>query len=94
MAHITGGGLIENLPRTLPEGCGVALRRGSWPVPSIISFLVERARLADAEAYRVLNMGVGMALVVAPEVVERALATLPDCDVIGTVTGEPGVVVV
>src|ERR687894_435920 len=42
MAHITGGGLIENLPRTLPGGCGVALRRGEWPVPLIISFLVER----------------------------------------------------
>ena len=94
MAHITGGGLIENLPRTLPEGCGVALRRGEWPVPLIISFLVERAQLADAEAYRVLNMGVGMALVVAPEDVERVQATLPDCDVIGAVTGEPGIVVV
>ena len=94
MAHITGGGLIENLPRTLPEGCGVALRRGEWPVPPIISFLIERAQLADAEAYRVLNMGVGMALVVASEDVKRARATLPYCDVIGTVTGEPRVVVV
>ena len=55
---------------------------------------MSRAKLQDAEAWRVLNMGVGMTLVVAPEDVERVQSTLPDCDVIGAVTGEPGTVVV
>jgi phosphoribosylformylglycinamidine cyclo-ligase len=91
MAHITGGGLLENLPRTLPAGCGAELRRGSWPVPPILSFLVEQARLPESEANRVLNMGVGMALVVAPEDVARVQATLADCDVIGSVTDQPGI---
>lgn len=91
MAHITGGGLLENLPRALPAGCGAELRPGSWPVPPILAFLVERAQLPDTEAYRVLNMGVGMTLVVAAEDVERLRAAAPESDVIGSITARPGI---
>ncbi len=85
MAHITGGGLAENLPRTLPGGCGALLRRGSWPVPPIFSFLVEHAGLSERETWRVLNMGVGMVLVVASTDVPRIRTLLPDADLIGEI---------
>jgi phosphoribosylformylglycinamidine cyclo-ligase len=66
LAHITGGGLLENIPRILPAGCGVEIRRGAWPVPPLFGFMAREGRVAEAEMYRVFNMGVGMAVIVAP----------------------------
>ncbi len=60
LAHITGGGLLENLPRVLPEHLAARIDLGSWEVPPLFRQLVEWGNLADAEAYRVLNMGIGM----------------------------------
>ena len=91
MAHITGGGLVENLPRTLPAGSGARLRTGSWPAPPIFDFLVSRAKLEQAEAFRVLNMGVGMALIVAADDAERVRAIVPDANLIGDVVEGAGV---
>jgi len=91
MAHITGGGLLENLPRTLPPGNGATIHRGSWPVPPLLQLLVARAELDDAEAYRVFNMGVGMVLVVDAESVEQVRALLPDSDTIGEIVAGDGV---
>jgi phosphoribosylformylglycinamidine cyclo-ligase len=91
MAHITGGGLLENLPRTLPPGCGATIRRGSWPVPPILQLLVAQAELDDAEAFRVFNMGVGMALVVDATTAEQIRTLLPDGDMIGEIVAGEGV---
>ncbi len=63
MAHITGGGLLENIPRVLPDGVNVVIEK-TWPVPPIFSFLVEQGRVKPAERYRVFNMGIGMVLVI------------------------------
>ncbi len=65
LAHITGGGLLDNLPRILPEGCAVELRRGSWPILPVFSHLVALGQLPEEESHRVFNMGIGMALVVS-----------------------------
>ena len=65
LAHITGGGLIDNLPRILPEGVGAAIRAGSWPVPPIFDLL--RQHVSEDECWRVFNMGVGMVVVVSPD---------------------------
>ncbi|MFQ3580548.1 MAG: phosphoribosylformylglycinamidine cyclo-ligase [Chloracidobacterium sp.] len=76
LAHITGGGLLDNLPRILPEGCAVALRRGSWPVLPVFSHLVELGQLSEEESHRVFNMGIGLVMVVAEtdaEVVRRTI---------------------
>ena len=66
MAHITGGGITENLDRVLPEGCDAEIVRGSWRVPRIFDVIAQAAALDDEEMYRTFNMGVGFMLVCAP----------------------------
>jgi phosphoribosylformylglycinamidine cyclo-ligase len=72
MAHVTGGGITENLDRCLPHGVDAVVHRGSWPVPRIIGAVIEAASLPADEAYRTFNMGVGFALILdskdAPDV--------------------------
>lgn len=66
LAHITGGGLVDNLPRILPGDCEAVIETGSWKVPAIFQILQERGRVERAEMYQVFNMGIGMAAIVAP----------------------------
>jgi phosphoribosylformylglycinamidine cyclo-ligase len=78
IAHITGGGVFENLDRILPPGVGVTLDRGSWPVPPVFTWLQKLGDVDDAEMYRVFNMGLGMMLVVSPyyaESIQQRLAS-------------------
>ena len=65
LAHITGGGLLENIPRVLPEGTAVEIRRGSWPVPPVFRVMQEIGNVAEAEMHRTFNMGVGMVIICA-----------------------------
>ena len=74
MAHITGGGFTDNIPRVIPEGCRVEIRRGSWPVPPIFRLISEKGGIRDAEMFRTLNMGIGMVLVVSPGDADRTVA--------------------
>lgn len=79
IAHITGGGLVENLARIVPQHVQVVLERGSWQVPGIFSWVQRLGRIEAAEMERVFNMGIGMVLVVssdAAESVQRRLADL------------------
>ena len=76
MAHITGGGLIDNPPRVLPEGCRIRFRRGSWKVPPLFQWMVKAGNLSEFEAHRSLNMGVGMVLVVGKDAADKALDAL------------------
>jgi phosphoribosylformylglycinamidine cyclo-ligase len=75
-AHVTGGGIVENLPRALPEGLGATLHRGSWPEPPIFDLLRETAGASDDDLFATFNMGLGMLLVVeataVPDVLERS----------------------
>ena len=66
MAHITGGGLVGNLPRVLPAGLTVRIKRDSWPVPPIFSLIAAKGPVDDLEMFRVFNMGVGFVMIVAP----------------------------
>jgi hypothetical protein len=66
MAHITGGGITENLPRTLPGGLGFSLDRQSWAIPPLFTWLQRAGRVDDAEMFRTFNMGVGLILVCDP----------------------------
>lgn len=71
IAHITGGGLVENIPRVLPKGLAINLNYGSWHIPDIFKKMQERGKIADAEMYRVFNMGIGMVLVVDDNQLEK-----------------------
>ena len=76
LAHITGGGLLENIPRVIPEGLGVSLRTKSWPRPAVFDWLQQQGDIPEQEMFRTFNMGIGMVLCVAPTDVERTLAQL------------------
>jgi phosphoribosylformylglycinamidine cyclo-ligase len=74
MAHITGGGFYDNIPRVIPEGYGVRVERGSWPVPAIFRKIQRAGDVEEREMYRTLNMGIGMALVVRPCDADRTVS--------------------
>ena len=97
LAHITGGGLLENVPRTLPAGCKARFEQSRWTVPPLELELVRRGNLTHEERYRVFNMGVGYTLIVPVADAESALAAAPGAKVIGWVEerreGEPAVIV-
>ena len=76
MAHITGGGLTDNLPRILPAGTHALIRVGSWPVPDLFHFLEEEGAVDSEEMFRVFNMGIGMVLAVAPAGLAEVLGLL------------------
>jgi phosphoribosylformylglycinamidine cyclo-ligase len=65
LAHITGGGITENLPRTLPDGCAADVDLKAWDVPPIFRLLQERGRIARDEMFRAFNMGIGLVIVCA-----------------------------
>jgi phosphoribosylformylglycinamidine cyclo-ligase len=96
MAHITGGGLTDNVPRILPAGCRAAIRTRSWPVPATFRVIGERGGVAEDEMRRVFNLGIGMVLVVAPDAVAETVAHLdrvrcPAVTIGEVVAGDPGV---
>ena len=91
-AHITGGGFIENIPRALPPGLGARIELGSWPVPPVFGLVAEAADASRDDMYGTFNMGVGMALVVAPDAVPAVLAGAgPAAFRIGGITAGAGV---
>jgi phosphoribosylformylglycinamidine cyclo-ligase len=79
MAHITGGGLLENLPRILPANTAVDIHKNVCPLLPVFQVLQQIGQLPDSESYRTFNMGIGLVMIVAPEVVEalKSAATLP-----------------
>ena len=76
LAHITGGGLVENVPRVLPEQLAARLERAAWTVPPLFTWLKDEGNVADAELYRVFNCGIGMVVVVAAAEADAALKVL------------------
>jgi phosphoribosylformylglycinamidine cyclo-ligase len=73
MAHITGGGFIDNVPRVLPKKCDAVIRKGSWDVPPIFQLLAAKGGVQEGELYQVFNMGIGMTLIVAAGKADAAL---------------------
>ena len=76
LAHITGGGLVENVPRVLPRGCDALLHRSSWPRPPLFDWLAREGGVDEAEMLRVFNCGIGMVVVVAPGDADKAMQRL------------------
>jgi phosphoribosylformylglycinamidine cyclo-ligase len=96
MAHVTGGGITENLPRVLPPGRRARLDPSTWPVPAIFPAIQRAAAVDDAEMRRTFNMGLGFLLVVAPDAAASATRRLQGAgervfEVGEIVAGAPGV---
>jgi len=77
LAHITGGGLLENVPRVLPPGVAVHIEMGTWPVPPIFDLIQTRGQIDQAEMFRVFNMGIGMVVFVSAAEQAAVLDALP-----------------
>jgi len=90
MAHITGGGLIDNLPRILPHGLCGRIEAGSWSIPPIFTLIQQRGGVDQREMYRVFNMGIGMVLICSPGHVEEIIASAPEARLIGEVVKSRG----
>ena len=97
MAHITGGGLVGNIPRVLPKDCNAVIKTSSWPVPKVFSFLQEAGPVEEQEMFRVFNMGIGFVLIVAEDFANAIARKLTrwgeQVDMIGTITPGTGKVV-
>ena len=76
LAHITGGGLIDNVPRVLPKNCDAVIETKSWHVPQIFKILQQKGRVRSSEMYQVFNMGIGMVAIVAERDAKRAMSIL------------------
>ena len=92
MAHITGGGLPENVPRILPAGLGARFDTSAWQVPPIFSLIREAGRVDIDEMYRVFNMGVGMVLACSPERADEVRRLVPEAAPAGEVVAGEGVI--
>ena len=95
IAHITGGGFIENIPRIIPKGMGVKINRNSYELPKLFKALQEIAGISDEKMYNTFNMGIGMVLAVDPSIAESVTNTLNEMGekayIIGEVTDHEGV---
>jgi phosphoribosylformylglycinamidine cyclo-ligase len=72
IAHITGGAYIDKIPRIIPEGLDVEIRKGLWPVPEIFKLIQKKGNVEEKEMYHVFNMGIGMVVVISPKDVKTA----------------------
>jgi len=88
LSHITGGGLVENIPRVLPEGLEVVLERKSWRREAVFDWLQRQGQVADAEMYRVFNCGIGMTVHLRPSDADRAIGILREMGQEALVIGE------
>lgn len=95
LAHITGGGLTENLPRVLPEGMGAQIDLSAWNLPPVFKWLAATGGMAEAELLKTFNCGIGMIVLVAADQADAVTAVLEEAGEtvsrIGSVTGTPGV---
>lgn len=97
MAHITGGGLLDNVARTLPEGCKAVFEQTRWPVPALMNEVVTRGNLSHEERYRALNMGLGYTLIVPMMAAAKAKDAVAGAAIAGWIearkAGDPAVVI-
>ncbi|MBI2787537.1 MAG: phosphoribosylformylglycinamidine cyclo-ligase [Elusimicrobia bacterium] len=85
LSHITGGGLVENVPRILPRGRKAMFRKDSWKMPPIFREIQRRGNVPEKEMWRTFNMGLGLVIVIRPESLKAALKALPEAKVVGEI---------
>ena len=95
LAHLTGGGFIDNIPRILPAGCGATIDPSAWKRPVLFNYLIARAGLDEVGAHQIFNCGIGLVAVVAPDLVDAFQAAVPEETwLLGEVTIGKGVTLV
>jgi phosphoribosylformylglycinamidine cyclo-ligase len=96
LAHITGGGVIDNLPRILPTGTAATIQRGTWTEPPIFDLIQSLGAVSDHEMFHAFNMGLGMLVIVPADAVEEARSILPELSLVGEITAsdDKGVTIV
>lgn len=94
LSHITGGGLIENVPRMLPKGAKAVLHPHAWKVPPVMEEIRRRGRVPEKEMWRTFNMGIGMVIVIRHDNLSLALKTLPQARLIGEIVAGKSEVVI
>jgi len=90
MAHITGGGLIDNVPRVLPQGLAARFDSRSWTISPIFQLIKQQGKVAQKEMYHVFNMGIGMVVICSLSDVDQLAQALPEARVIGEVVKQKG----
>ncbi len=90
MAHITGGGLMGNVPRILPQGIAAQFHTRAWAIPPIFQLIQQRGNVDQNEMYRVFNMGIGMVVICSPDDAEQMTKTLPEAKIVGEVVEQVG----
>ncbi|KPJ57162.1 MAG: phosphoribosylaminoimidazole synthetase [Deltaproteobacteria bacterium DG_8] len=88
ISHITGGGLVENIPRILPNGCQAVIHKGSWEIPPIFTFIQNKGNISEAEMLRTFNNGIGMALIISDEEAEDIISRLQNIQMQSYIIGE------
>jgi phosphoribosylformylglycinamidine cyclo-ligase len=88
MAHITGGGITENLPRILPEGIGAEIDLSTWEVPPLFRFLKEAGKVEDIEMLRVFNMGIGLLFIIPENHLSKVLKAFDQAGVTAHIIGK------
>jgi len=90
MAHITGGGLIDNVPRVLPQGLAAKFDSRAWTVPPIFRLIQQRGNVDQQEMYHVFNVGIGMVIICSPDKIDHFTKALPEAKLIGGVVEQRG----
>ncbi|HEX74499.1 MAG TPA: phosphoribosylformylglycinamidine cyclo-ligase [Dehalococcoidia bacterium] len=90
IAHITGGGLIDNVPRVLPQGVAAQFHSQAWTILPIFQLIQQRGNVAQDEMYRVFNMGIGVVLICSPKDVDQLTQALPEAKIIGEMVEQVG----
>jgi len=90
IAHITGGGLIGNVPRVLPPGLAACFHTSSWSTPPIFHLIQQKGKIALTEMYRVFNMGLGMVVICSPQNVDKIVKLIPEAQLVGEVIEQKG----
>ncbi|MBA7600231.1 Phosphoribosylformylglycinamidine cyclo-ligase [subsurface metagenome] len=90
MAHITGGGLIGNVPRILPQRMAAQFHRGRWTILPVFQLIQQRGNVDPQEMYRVFNMGIGMVLICSPDNIDQLTKALPEAKIVGEVVEQRG----
>ena len=88
IAHITGGGFYENMPRCLSDGCGIKINKGSWDIPPIFNLIQDLGKVEEDEMYHIFNMGIGMLLIVDPKDAAKTLDILAENEEKASIIGE------